>query len=45
MKQLFLAILFFIPLSLMAQSDPWNTYQWNRKNVQAGNGVVDKTLW
>jgi tocopherol cyclase len=45
MKQLFLALLFFIPLSLMAQSDPWNTYQWNRKNIQAGNGVVDKTLW
>lgn len=29
----------------MAQPDPWNTYQWNRRNEIAGNGQVDSSLW
>lgn len=45
MKLSIIVLLLFISSSLMAQSDPWNTYQWNKKNEMAGNAQVDKHPW
>ena len=46
MKQNLLLLLFTFSSSLIwAQSDPWNTYQWNRKNALAINGQVDRSPW
>lgn len=40
-----LIVLFFFSSALFSQTDPLNTYRWNRQNVLAGNGMVDKAPW
>lgn len=44
-----LAIIGVVALCLttqvLASFDPYNSYQWNRKNYQAGNRKVDKKDW
>ncbi len=45
-KLLALLCTLFCLLSLAQnQVDPWNTYQWNKKNVKANNGLIDKSFW
>lgn len=44
-KTIFIALSFLVTLTLEASVDPFNTYQWNRKNEISGNGKVDKSLW
>jgi tocopherol cyclase len=40
-------LIFSISLNLWSQIfiDPWNTYQWNKKNVLAKNNKVDTSPW
>lgn len=45
MKSIIFIFFVFISFSLLAQSDPWNSYRWNRKNELAGNGQIDKSPW
>lgn len=45
MKYSIVVSFLFISFSLLAQSDPWNTYRWNRKNELSGNGRVDTSPW
>ena len=44
MKIILSLFLLFQALTSFA-SDPWNTYQWNKKNVIAANGVIDSSPW
>lgn len=45
MKTILSFLLLSFSQSLLAQTDVWNTYQWNRKNELSGNSRVDKFPW
>lgn len=47
MKSIWVLLFGIYSLSLWAQIqvDPWNTYQWNKKNIAAKNGLIDKSPW
>lgn len=40
----YLLVVLALTLNLFA-ADPWNTYQWNKKNVISGNGQTSTTPW
>lgn len=44
MKKLVLLFTLIFSFSLIA-SDPWNTYQWNRRNELRGNNRTDRSPW
>ncbi len=44
MKKIFPIIILLFSINALC-ADEFNTYRWNRKNVQNGNGVIDKSPW